>query len=306
MKSLISIENLEPASIWCIFNLCDRLIERPDYKPLLDKNVIFIFKKPSLRTRISFEIAVHELGGNPVFITDNEMGMGTREQIKDTARVLSSYGDCLILRVFSHSELITFAEYSRSPVINALSDYEHPCQALSDLWTIWKSKEKIVDLNFSFIGDCANNVATSWLFLAAMMGINITLAFPKGYGPKREVLKRAKEYARLSGAKINTTKDLKLAVSNAEVIYTDVWTSMGQEAEYQKRIKAFSGFTINKKLLSYAKADYSIMHCMPIHRGEEIEDDVVEGKKSIILLQAKNKCVVAKGILAFFLGFGIH
>lgn len=302
MKSLISISDLEPASIWRIFNLCDRLIERPDYKPLQDKNGIIFFKKPSLRTRVSFEVAIHQLGGSSVFIADNEIGMGTREEIKDIARVLSSYGDCIILRVFSHSELVDFSEYANVPVINALSDYEHPCQALSDLYTIWKTKGKIVGLNFSFIGDCANNVASSWLLLAGMMGVNITLAFPKGYGPVKEVLKQAKEYALLSGAKIDTTGNPKAAVSNAEVIYTDVWTSMGQEAEYEKRRKAFKGFTINKELLSYAKKDYSIMHCMPIHREEEMEDDIAEGKNSIIFLQAKNKCVVAKGILTFLLG----
>lgn len=302
MKHLLSIEDLEPASIWRIFNLTDRLIERQDYKPLLDKNIILIFKKPSLRTRVSFEVAIFKLGGNPIFIGDNEIKMGTREEIKDVARVISSYADCIILRLSSHSELIDFAEYASVPVINALSDLEHPTQALSDLYTIWKAKGKIVDLNFSFIGDCGNNVSRSWLLLAAIMGINITLAYPKGYGPKREVLKKAKAYAGLSGGKIRTTDNPKLAVSNADVIYTDVWTSMGKEKEQQKRIKAFKGFTINKELLSHAKASYSIMHCMPIHRKEEIEDDIVEGEHSLIFYQAKNKCAIAKGILTFLLG----
>ncbi len=301
MKHLISISDLEPASVWHIFNLCDRISERPDYKPFSDKTALLIFKKPSLRTRVSFEVAVRELGGGCVFIQDNEVGLGTREEIKDVARVLSSYGDCLILRVFSHSELVAFSEYASSPVINALSDEEHPCQALSDLYTIWKKKGKIVDLNFSFIGNSSNNVASSWLLLASMMGINITLAFPKGYGPKKALLKKAKEYALLSGSTIKTTRSPKSAVLNAEVIYTDVWTSMGQEKECKKRRGLFSGWTINKELLSYAKEDYLIMHCMPIHRGEEIDDDVASGKNSIIFEQAKNKCEIAKGILVFLI-----
>jgi len=302
MKHLLSISDLDPASIWRIFNLTDRIIEVPDYKPFSDKTAILIFKKPSLRTRISFEVAIKGLGGNCVFITDNDVGLGTREEIKDIARVLSGYGSCIIARVFSHSELITLSEYSSVPVINALSDDEHPCQAISDLYTIWKYKGKIVGLNFSFIGDCCNNVASSWLLLASMMGINITLAFPTGYSPKRDILKRAKEYAKLSGARIKTTKDPKEGVKDAEIIYTDTWVSMGKENEYEKRMKAFSGFTINKELLSYAKRDYLIMHCMPIHRNEEIEEEIAEGKNSIIFPQAKNKYIVARGILAFLIG----
>ncbi|MEW6482234.1 MAG: ornithine carbamoyltransferase [bacterium] len=301
MRHLLSISDLEPASIWRIFNLTDKIIELPDYKPFSDKTAILFFKKPSLRTRLSFEIAIKSLGGESVFITDNEVGLGTREEIKDIARVLSGYGDCIIPRVFSHSELLALSKYANVPVINALSDDEHPCQVLSDLWTIWKHKEKIVGLNLSFIGDCGNNVASSWLLLASMMGINITLCFPKGYGPKKDILKRAKKYSALSGAIIKTITDPKKAVLDAEVIYTDTWTSMGQEKEKEKRIKDFSGFTINKSLLSYAKENCSIMHCMPIHRGEEIEDEIAEGKNSIIFHQARNKLVVTKGILVFLL-----
>ncbi|HAW50428.1 TPA: ornithine carbamoyltransferase [bacterium] len=300
---LLSIQDLEPASIWRIFNLTDAVIERgEDYRPLSGKTAVLIFKKPSLRTRVSFEVAVNQLGGKSIFLSDPDVGIGIREDIRDVAKVLSSYSDCIITRVFSHNELVLLSEYASVPVINALSDDHHPVQALSDLWTIWKQKGKIVGLNLCFIGDGANNVSGSLILVSSMMGINITIASPRGYEPKKEILSQAREHAKLSGAEIRITRDPKEAVRDAEIIYTDVWTSMGLESESEKRKKVFKGFSINNELLKYAKGDYLIMHCMPIHRDEEIEDGIVSSFRSIIFEQVKNRLLVQKGILVFLLG----
>jgi ornithine carbamoyltransferase len=300
-RDLLCLSDLDPASVWRIFNLADALREDATYKPLAEKVVALIFKKPSLRTRVSFEVAVNQLGGRCIVLTDSEIGVGEREEVKDVARVLSLYVDCIIARVFSHKELIELARFSDVPVINGLSDDFHPCQILSDLYTIWKKRAKIVDLNLAFIGDGTNNVVSSWLIAAGMMGMNITVASPKGFSPRKEVIKKAREYAKVSGAKIRLTSDPKKAVSSAEIIYTDVWTSMGREAEREERVKLFSGFCVNRELLSFAKKDFLVMHCLPAHRGEEITDYVIEGPRSIVFEQARNRLFVQKGILTFLL-----
>lgn len=300
-KDLLCISDLDPASIWRIFKLSDELIESSEQKPLQNKNILLFFEKPSLRTKVSFEVAINQLGGSCLSLSDLEIGLGVREEVKDVARVLSSYIDCIIARVFSHRKLVELANHSTVPVINGLSDDSHPCQVLSDLYTIWKKKEELVGLNLSFIGDGSNNVASSLILACSMMGVNITVASPSKYCPRKDVLAKAERYAEASGVLIKVTDDPKEAARSADVLYTDVWTSMGQEAEKEERIKAFDSFQINDELLSLAKKDCLVMHCLPAHRGEEITDSALECPNSIVFPQAGNRLVVQKGILVYLL-----
>jgi ornithine carbamoyltransferase len=300
-KDLLCVSCLEPASIWRIFKLSDELMERYDQKPLQNKNILLFFEKPSLRTKVSFEVAINQLGGSCLFLSDLEIGLGSREEVKDVARVLSCYVDCIIARVFSHQKLIELAQYATIPVINGLSDDSHPCQALSDLYTIWKKKGELMDISLSFIGDGSNNVASSLILACSMMGVNITVASPNGYYPRKEVLDKAEGYAKASGVLIKVTSDPEEAARSADLLYTDVWTSMGQEREKEERLRVFSDFQINEKLLSLAKKDCLIMHCLPAHRGEEITDSVIEGPNSIVFAQAENRLVTQRGILVYLL-----
>ncbi len=300
-KDLLCVSDLESASIWKIFKLSDELMERYDQKPLQNKNILLFFEKPSLRTKVSFEVAINQLGGSCLFLSDLEIGLGVREEVKDVARVLSSYVDCIIARVFSHHKLIELAQYSTIPVINGLSDDSHPCQVLSDLYTIWKKKGELMDISLSFIGDGSNNVASSLILACSMMGVNVTIASPSGYCPREDVLAKAARYAKTNGVLIKVTSDPEEAVRSSDVLYTDVWTSMGQETEKEERLKAFSNFQINEKLLSLTKKDCLIMHCLPAHRGEEIIDSAIEGQNSIVFSQAGNRLVVQRGILVYLL-----
>ncbi|MFH0774825.1 MAG: ornithine carbamoyltransferase [bacterium] len=300
-KDLLCISELSPASIWRIFKLSDELAGSFDQKPLQDKNILLFFEKPSLRTKVSFEVAINQLGASCLSLSDLEIGLGVREEVRDVARVLSSYVDCIIARVFSHQKLIELAQYSTIPVINGLSDDSHPCQVLSDLYTIWKNKGELVGLTLTFIGDGSNNVASSLILACSMMGVNITVASPSGYCPRKDVLDTAVRYARANGVMIKVTSDPEEAARDADVLYTDVWTSMGQEAEKEERIKAFAKFQINNDLLSLAKKNCLIMHCLPAHRGEEITDSVIESSNSIVFPQARNRLVVQRGILVYLL-----
>ncbi|MEK9149127.1 MAG: ornithine carbamoyltransferase [Candidatus Desantisbacteria bacterium] len=300
-KDLLCVSDLEPASIWRIFKLSDEFTGSFEQKPLQNKNILLFFEKPSLRTKVSFEVAINQLGGSCLSLSDLEIGLGSREEVRDVARVLSSYVDCIIARVFSHQKLIELAQYATIPVINGLSDEAHPCQVLSDLYTIWKAKTELMDTSLSFIGDGSNNVASSLMLACSMMGVNITVASPFGYCPRKDVLEKASRYARASGVLIKVTDDPEEAAKATDCIYTDVWTSMGQEAEKAQRIKAFSNFQINEKLLSLAKKDCLIMHCLPAHRGEEITDSAIEGPNSIVFEQARNRLVVQRGILVYLL-----
>ncbi|MDI6752119.1 MAG: ornithine carbamoyltransferase [bacterium] len=298
-KDLLCVSDLEPASIWRIFKLSDD--ESSDQKPLQNKNILLFFEKPSLRTKVSFEVAINQLGGSCLSLADLEIGLGVREEIRDVARVLSSYVDCIIARVFSHQRLIELAQYSTIPVINGLSDEAHPCQALSDLYTIWKKKGELMDLSLSFIGDGSNNVASSLILACSMMGVNITIASPSEYCPRKDVLAKATRLSEASGVLIKVTDNPEEAARLADVLYTDVWTSMGQEREKEERIKAFSNFQINERLLSLAKKDCLVMHCLPAHRKEEITDSCLESPNSIVFEQAKNRLVVQRGILVYLL-----
>jgi len=265
------------------------------------KILAILFEKPSLRTRVSFEVAMRQLGGGAIYISPAEVGLGDRESVPDVARVLSRYVDIITARTFSHTTVELLAEYSSRPVINALSDVEHPCQALADFLTIYEKKGKLAGLTLAFIGD-GNNIAYSLLLAAALAGMNFHIASPVGYGIRDEMLRIAESYAAKSGSKILPTEEPGRAVSQADIVYTDVWTSMGQEAESEVRRRAFAGYRVDRELLSQAKADAIFMHDLPAHRGEEVTDDVIDGPQSVVFDQAENRMHAQKALLAKLLG----
>jgi ornithine carbamoyltransferase len=270
-------------------------------KPLSGKTVAVLFQKPSLRTRVTFELAVHELGGYPVVLTQAEVGLGQREAVKDVARNLDRWVDAIVARVFAHETLIEMAEWAEAPVINALSDLEHPCQALADLFTLWERWGDVRGHHLTFVGD-GFNVAHSLMLLCAVLGIHCTVATPRGYEPKETIVRKALKLAQKSGAKIAVTNDPVEAVRNAEAVYTDVWTSMGQEAEAEKRRRDFAGFQVNTELLRHAPSNVVVMHCLPAHRGEEITDEVLDAPFSLAWEQAENRLHAQKALLAEILG----
>ncbi|MHC1711132.1 MAG: ornithine carbamoyltransferase [Solidesulfovibrio sp.] len=265
-----------------------------DYRSnLLDgKTCILVFEKASTRTRVSFEVAVRHLGGWPIFMTQNDSQLGRDEPIRDTARVLSRYADCLIVRTFGHDKLEELAKHGSIPVVNALSDAYHPCQILADLLTMREHSGRLDGLKLAFIGD-GNNVAHSLINAAARFPIRVAVATPKGYEPATAVV----EKARSLGADVTVVNDPYEAVVGADYLYTDVWASMGQEAEQAKRAKAFASFQINDALLAAAAPGAKVLHCLPAHRGEEITDSVMEGPASVVWDEAENRLHVQKAIL---------
>ncbi len=265
--------------------------------PLAGKTVGLIFEKPSTRTRISFEVATSHLGGASIFISSQETQMSRDEPIKDTARVLSNYLDCLVIRTYAQEIIEEFENFSTIPVINALTDLYHPCQVLSDLMTVVEYKGGYKGLKIAWVGD-GNNVANSWINAAGILDLNLALACPENYQPNPEIIKNALAAGK---GKIEIVADPVQAVENADVIYTDVWASMGQEEQLEKRKQLFKPFQVNSKLVSMAAKDAIIMHCLPAHRGEEISDKVMEGEQSVIWDQSENKLHMHKAILETFL-----
>lgn len=257
------------------------------------KTLGLIFDKHSTRTRLSFETAMIQLGGSSIFISAKDTQIARDEPVRDTARVLSKYLDCLAIRTFSQDLLNEFAEYATIPVINALTDLYHPCQILSDLLTVIERKGGYKDLKITWVGD-GNNVAHSWINAAAVLGLDLTLACPEGYYPDSKIVEKALE--RKCG-KIMITSDPVEAADDADVIYTDVWASMGQEGEQSKRKQAFEPFQVNKELINNASKDVIVMHCLPAHRGEEISEEVLEGPNSVVWDQAENKLHMHKAVL---------
>lgn len=302
-KNLITIKDLSISDIEEIFTLAAKLkgegrISKDE--PLKGKTIGLIFQKPSLRTKVSFAAAMAQLGGTTIYLAPEEVKLGEREAIKDVARSLSRYLDGIVARTFRHEDIIELAEYSDVPVINGLSDFSHPCQALADLFTVKEKKGKTKGVKIAFVGD-GNNVCNSLLMTAARLGSDISVATPKGYEPDKEVVKIAFDFAGVTGSKVILSSDPEKAVSGADVVYTDVWTSMGQEKERNKRLKAFKGFQINEKLCSKADKDHIIMHCLPAHRGEEISDESLEGPHSVVFDQAENRLHVEKAVLMLLL-----
>ena len=266
-------------------------------RPLIGKSLGLLFEKPSTRTRVSFETAMVQLGGSPLFISTKDTQMSRAEPLKDTARVLSRYLDALAIRTFSQDSVCEFAEFSTIPVINALTDVYHPCQVLSDLLTVIEHKETYRNLKIAWVGD-GNNMAQSWINAAAALGFELHLACPKGYFPDEQLVSRA---IQKPNARITIGSDPVAAVKDAEVVNTDVWTSMGQEAEQQTRREIFAPYQVNTTLLENAAKDVIVLHCLPAHREEEITEEVLEGPHSVVWDQSENKLHMHKAILEILL-----
>lgn len=300
-KDLLSVADLSSEDIrLLISNAVDMKAE--GWLSLLSGKVLaLLFEKPSLRTRVSFEIAMRQLGGHAIYLSPQEVGLGKRESVPDVARVLERYVDAIAARTFSHQTLEVLAYYSRVPVINALSDLEHPCQALADLLTIYEKKGGLEGLTLAYVGD-GNNVAHSLLLAAALSGMNFRIASPHNYSVQERILHLAQDYALESGAEILCTEEPRLAVSGADIVYTDVWASMGQEAEAEERRKIFASYQVNSELLSLAKEDAILMHPLPAHHGEEVAEGILDSPQSVVFDQAENRMHLQKALLAGMLG----
>ena len=300
-KDLLSISDLGSEDIRSLISDAVDMKVRGWLSLLSGKTLALIFEKPSLRTRVSFEIAMCQLGGESIYLSPAEVGLGKRESVPDVACVLSRYVDAIAARTFSHQTLEILASYSEVPVINALSDLEHPCQALADLFTIYEKKGELAGLTLAFVGD-GNNVAHSLLLAASLAGMNVRIASPADYRVQEGILSLAQGYALDGGAEILCTEEPGLAVSGADVVYTDVWVSMGQEAEADQRRQAFARYQVNSELLSLAKEDAILMHPLPAHRGEEVAEGILDSPQSVVFDQAENRMHLQKALLAFMLG----
>lgn len=304
-RDLISVHDLSREEIEELFTLAQdlkgRLKKKKPHPLLPGKTLAMIFEKPSLRTRVTFEVAMTQLGGHAIYLAPQDIRLGERETVEDGARNLSRWVDGIVARTFRHKMVERLAQYATVPVINGLTDLLHPCQVLSDLFTLKERRGRMKGLQVAFIGD-GNNVCNSWLFGAARTGVHFTVACPKGYEPNREVLAKALEDAKATGAKLRIIHDPSEAAKGADVLYADVWTSMGQEEERARRMRDFQGFQVNQALVKLAKREVLVMHCLPAHRGEEITDAVMDGPHSVILDQAENRLHVQKAILVTLLG----
>ena len=300
-RSFLSISDLTPDEIKALVEDAIKLKSRGWISLLKHKTLALLFEKPSLRTRVSFELAMRQLGGEAMYLSPAEVGLGTRESIPDVARVLSRMVDGIACRTFAQETVEQLAEWGSVPVINALSDYEHPCQALADLQTIQEHKGKLEGLTLAYIGD-GNNCAHSLMLACAMVGLNFRIASPKGYSLQQTVLTQARKYAKVSGANLVCSEKPSEVIENADIAYTDTWTSMGQEAETKIRRKAFAGYQINNKLLALANKNVIVMHPLPAHHGEEVAKGLLDSKRSVVFDQAENRLHAQKAVLKKFLG----
>ena len=295
MKDLLTLKDLSKEQFDALFDRALELKKRKKEgimdRPLEGKSVGLLFNKPSTRTRISFEAATIQLGGVSIFMNENDTQIGRSEPVKDTARVLARYIDCLVIRTFSQELVEEYASYSGVPVVNALTDMYHPCQILSDLMTVIEAKGSY-NVKVAWVGD-GNNVAHSWIWAASTLGFELAIACPEGFDPDSAIM----DEALARGGKITIFRDPKEAVKEADIIYTDVWASMGQEAEQKAREASFEGYMVDEALMGLANPGASFMHCLPAHRGEEVSEEVMEGASSIIWDQAENKLHMHKAIL---------
>jgi len=304
MRHFLTLADLKPEEMQYILDLAVRI--KTDWKagngkPYLKNKVLgMIFQKPSLRTRVSFDVAMLQLGGNGLYLSPNEIQLGKRESVADVARVVSRYVDVVMARVFGHADIVELAKYATVPVINGLSDYSHPCQGMADFLTIVEHKGAFQGKKLVYLGD-GNNVAASLLFGAALLGMDFTIAMPRGYELHPAIWGMGKRFAAQTGVSILATYDPIEAVTGADVIYTDAWASMGQEDEAAQRRKVFPPYRIDEGKLAYAKDDVIVMHCLPAHRGEEIADGVADGAHSVIFDQAENRLHAQKAILVWAL-----
>jgi ornithine carbamoyltransferase len=302
-RSFVSVADFSREEIWTVWELAAQLkmkqkVGEP-HRLLEGKQLAMIFQKPSLRTQVSFETGMSQLGGHAVFLGPEHIQLGKRESVPDVARVLGRMVDGIMARVFAHQDVEQLAEYAGVPVINGLSDDEHPCQALADLFTIFEKKRRVEGINLTYIGD-GNNVAASLILAAAKVGMNCTLISPDGYEVKSEYVQAARAEAARTGAMLQWSDDPN-DVDGSDVIYTDVWASMGQEAEAEKRERIFKPFQVNSRLIEQAGSDPLIMHCLPAHRGHEITDDAMDSPNSVVFEQAENRLHVQKALLALLI-----
>jgi ornithine carbamoyltransferase len=300
-RDLVSIADLTPDELRHVIRTALDMKQRGYPRLLAGKTLALVFEKASLRTHVSFSVAMQQLGGQTVYLGQSEVGLGTREPVADVARVLSRYVHAIAARTYTQQAIIDLAKYASVPVINALSDEEHPCQALADLLTVYEKKGEFKGLTLAFIGD-GNNVASSLAQASAMVGMNFVMASPEGYELPEWVLRQAGGWAAKNGARIETVRRPQDAVRGADVVYTDVWVSMGQEDSYQARLEAFADYQVNKELLAQAPPEAIVMHDLPAHRGEEIVDEVIEGERSVVFQQAENRLHAQRALLALLLG----
>ena len=304
-KDFLAVSDYSSEQIQMLLDLAVRLKKERstgENRPILKgKTMAMIFQKPSLRTRVSFDMAMRHLGGDAFYLSPSEIGLGQRESIADVARVLSGYVEIIMARVFEHAHVLELAKWCSVPVVNGLSDYNHPCQAMADALTIHEEFGNLKGLNVTFIGD-GNNVAVSLMHVCLSLGANFTLASPEGYDLDPKALEIGKKISARTGTKINLLRDPHAAVKNAQVIYTDTWTSMGQEAETKKRELVFPPYQVNDKLVKEADKKVIVMHCLPAHRGQELTDEVADGPHSRLFPQAHNRMHAQKAIVAYLLG----
>lgn len=300
-KDFLTLDKISEDAIWKLFDRARDLKEKhrrgERYTPLAGKTLAMIFDKASTRTRVSFEAGMHQLGGHAIFLSPADTQIARGEEIKDTARVLSRYVDAIMVRTYSQKTVEELAHWASVPVINGLTDTHHPCQAIADLYTVQESLGALHCLKIAYIGD-GNNMANSLIEGAVKAGMNISLACPKGYDPDPEIVSRYKDKTnQRDKVRVEVVRDPLEAAAGANVIYTDVWASMGQESEKEKRAKAFEGYQVNSELIEVARPDVLVMHCLPAHRGEEITDDAMEGSHSVVFEQAENRLHVQKALL---------
>jgi ornithine carbamoyltransferase len=306
-RDLVSIQDLQPEEVRALLDLTALIKARPaDFRGALSgKQVVMFFEKPSLRTRLTFEAGLSSLGGQAIFVDQTRSRLDERESLSDIAHNLERWVDCVILRTFDHKTVTGMAEHASIPVINALSDLEHPCQALADFFTLEEKFDDITKVTLAYVGD-GNNVSHSLMLMAAALGAKIRIGTPKGYEPLPEVTRAARKIAARTGGKISVTNDPVSAVKNADAVYTDVWASMGQEQETQKRAQIFEPFQVNEKLMSHAAEHVLFMHCLPAHRGAEVTDAVIDSPQSVVFDQAENRLHIQKAILLMLLGGGLR
>jgi ornithine carbamoyltransferase len=301
MREFLSIADLTRADALRLFETAGELKRRwksgSRGAALAGRTMALIFEKPSLRTRVTFEVGTVQLGGRAVYLAGGEVGLGTRETPGDVARNLSRWVDGIAARVYAHATVEALAEHATIPVINALSDFEHPCQALADYFTMWERGLDLGTVRVAWVGD-GNNVCHSVMLLGALLGSTVAVACPRGYEPD----KRVQESVRRLGGRVEITEDVAAAAHRADVLYTDVWTSMGQEAERAQRLEAFRPYQINERVVALAKPSALIMHCLPAHRGEEITEAVLDGPRSVVLDQAENRLHAQKAVMLELLG----
>jgi len=300
-RSLASLYDLTKEEIEQILKTSEllklQLLRGQEHPLLKGKTLAMIFEKPSTRTRVSFEVGMWQLGGYALYLSASDLQLGRGETIGDTAQVLSRYVNGIMARVFAHQTILDLVKYSRVPVINGLSDYSHPCQGLADLFTVYEKKGKLSGLKFAYVGD-GNNVAHSLIYGCSKVGMTLVLGCPKGYEPDSQVVARGKEEAKRTGCEVIVTNDPKEAVKGADVIYTDVWASMGKEKEQEERVKIMKPYQVNRDLVKLAREDYIFMHCLPAHRGEEVTNEVADSRNSVIFDQAENRMHTQKALMA--------